>query len=272
MVVAMIGLGKRYPLSAAGQQNKNPLAGDPRAIQEGASQFRIDCALCHGLDARGGNRGPDLTRGIWAHGGTDADLFRTITVGIPGTLMPANDLSEAETWEIIAYLRSLTPEKPRDTGGDPKVGEKLFFGDANCSLCHMVRGIGGRLGPDLSRVGNRRSPEFLAQKLREPNANLSPTLMDSGKEWPYDAQAVTVVTQDGQRIQGIVRNEDSFTIQLMDLGENLRSYFKKDLREVIHEGKSLMPTYGKDALSEKQLRDIVSYLDQLRGDSDKGRE
>ena len=58
----------------------------------------------------------------------------------------------------------------------------------------------------------------------------------------------------------------------MDLGENLHSYFKKDLREVIHEGKSLMPTYGKDALSEKQLSDIVSYLDQLRGDSDKGRE
>jgi putative heme-binding domain-containing protein len=272
VVVVLSGLAKRNSFFATGQQTNNPLAGDPKAIQEGASQFRIDCALCHGLDAHGGNRGPDLRRGIWAHGGSDADLFRTISVGIPGTLMPANDLSEAETWEIIAYLRSLTPEKPRGTGGDATIGEKLFFGDANCSLCHMVRGKGGRLGPDLSRVGNRRSPEFLTQKLREPNANLSPTLMDSGKEWPYDAQAVTVVTQDGQKIQGMIRNEDSFTIQLMDLGEDLHSYFKKDLREIIHEEKSLMPTYGEDVLSKEQLRDIVAYLDQLRGESARGKE
>ena len=96
--------------------------------------------------------------------------------------------------------------------------------------------------------------------------------MDSGKEWPYDAQAVTVVTQDGQKIQGMIRNEDSFTIQLMDLGENLHLYFKKDLREIIHEEKSLMPTYGKDALSKEQLRDIVAYLDQLRGESARGKE
>jgi len=261
------GLAKRNILFAAVQQNNNPLAGDPKAIQEGGSQFRIDCALCHGLDARGGNRGPDLTRGVWAYGGSDTDLFHTISVGIPGTLMPANDLSDAELWEIIAYLRSLAPSKPPDTGGNAQAGEKLFFGDGNCALCHMVGGKGGRLGPDLSRVGTRRSPEFLSKKLRDPNSNLSPTLMDSGKEWPYNAQAVTVVTQDGRRIQGIIRNEDTFTIQLMDLSENLHSYSKKDLREVIHEKKSPMPAYDRDTLDDKQLRDLVAYLDRLRGDS-----
>jgi putative heme-binding domain-containing protein len=252
---------------AEAQEAKNPLAGDPRAIQEGASQFRIDCALCHGLNGRGGSRGPDLTRGVWTHGGSDAEIFHTITVGIPGTLMPANDLSDTEIWEIIAYLRSLTPQKQRENNGDRKVGEKIFFGDGNCSLCHMVDGKGGRLGPDLTRVGNRRSPEFLAQKLRDPNKNLAPTMMDPGKEWPYDAGTVTVVMQDGQRIQGVVRNEDNFSIQLMDTEENLHTYLKKELREVIHEQKTLMPVYPEDLLDKQHLWDLVAYLDNLRGAS-----
>jgi cytochrome c oxidase cbb3-type subunit III len=254
-------------LIAEAQETKNPLAGDPKTIQEGASQFRIDCALCHGLNARGGSRGPDLTRGVWTHGGSDAEIFHTITVGIPGTLMPANDLSDTEVWEIIAYLRSLTPQKPGESGGDRKVGEKIFFSEGNCSLCHMVDGKGGRLGPDLSSVGSRRSPEFLAEKLREPNKNLAPTMMDPGKEWPYDAEAVTVVTQDGQKVRGVIRNEDTFSIQLMDIEENLHMYLKKELREVIHEQKTLMPAYEEDLLDNQQLRDLVAYLDNLRGAS-----
>jgi cytochrome c oxidase cbb3-type subunit III len=267
---ALSGLAQNSFLFAAAQQHeetKNPLAGNAQAIREGGSQFRADCALCHGLDARGGNRGPDLTRGTWAHGGTDADLFRTISLGIPGTLMPANDLSEAETWEIIAYLRSLAPSKPRDTSGDPKAGEEIFYGEGNCSLCHMVRGKGGRLGPDLTHVMNRRSPEFIEKKVRDPNANLSPTLMDSGKEWPYDAQSVTIVTKDGQKIQGIIRNEDTFTIQLMDISETLYSFSKKDLREVTHEEKTLMPAYGTETLSDAQVRNLIAFLDHARVDS-----
>jgi cbb3-type cytochrome c oxidase subunit III len=148
--------------SAAAQETKNPLAGNAKAAQEGASQFRINCALCHGLRAQGGSRGPDLTRGVWNHGGSDADLFRTITQGVSGTLMPANDISDAETWEIIAYLRSLAPAKLKKAPGDPKAGEKLFYGDANCAICHMVRGKGGRIGPDLSRVGSARSAAVAA--------------------------------------------------------------------------------------------------------------
>jgi len=132
--------------------------------------------------------------------------------------------------------------------------------------------MGGRLGPDLSRVGSRQSPEFLALELREPNKNLAPTLMDPGKEWPYDAGAVTVIMQDGQRIQGVVRNEDNFSIQIMDYEENLHAYLKKELREVIHEQKTLMPAYPDDVLDKQQLWDLVAYLDNLRGVSGEERK
>jgi putative heme-binding domain-containing protein len=252
-------------LVTAAQDTKNPLAGDPKAIQEGASQFRVDCALCHGLHANGGSRGPDLTRGVWNHGGTDADIFRTITDGVPGTLMPANSLSEAETWEIIAYLRTLSPREPEAVPGDSKAGEKIFLGDGNCSLCHMVAGRGGRLGPDLSRVGVARSPKYLAEKLRNPNSSVAVGLMEPGKEWPLEFGAVTVVTRGGETIAGVVRNEDSYSIQLMDTSENLHLYMKKDLREVKHVDQSVMPAYTEDVLDKEQLRDLIAYLNSLRG-------
>ncbi len=66
------------------------------------------------MDARGGLRGPNLTSGRLLHGDSDPELFRTILRGIPGTQMPANNyLSEEETWEVIAHLRTLQPKRGR---------------------------------------------------------------------------------------------------------------------------------------------------------------
>src|SRR5437899_718493 len=60
---------------------RNPFAGDPAAVTQGAVLFRQECMFCHGAGARGGMRGPDLTTGSWSHGGSDADLSRTISDG-----------------------------------------------------------------------------------------------------------------------------------------------------------------------------------------------
>src|SRR5215469_7627120 len=69
---------------------QNPLAGDPKAAKAGEYEFRINCALCHGLGARGGGRGPDLTRAQKKHAHNDAEMFEIVSNGIPGTAMPAN--------------------------------------------------------------------------------------------------------------------------------------------------------------------------------------
>ena len=65
-------------------------------------------------------RGPDLTAGRWVHGSSDADIFRTITRGVPGTEMPANGFEDSETWAILAYIRSLAPAKSAVSGDPPK--------------------------------------------------------------------------------------------------------------------------------------------------------
>jgi len=251
--------------TAAEEPSSRWSAGRTAAIKEGRSQFRADCAPCHGLAARGGGRGPDLTSGRWIHGATDAAIFRTITQGVPGTEMPANAIDDAETWAIIAYLRSLAPPRRPIGSGDPLAGRKIFFVTAGCAQCHMVSGRGGVLGPDLSRVGASRSVSYLIESIRQPDKELSDGMRDPNNYYgiPLRYDTVTVVTADGRRITGIARNEDTFSIQLFGTDQNLHLFLKKDVKEVRHERKSLMPAYTQDMLSAPQLQDLVAYLETL---------
>ena len=237
---------------APAQEVRNPLAGNARAVDQGQHQFRLFCARCHGIDARGGDRGPDLTSGRWAHGGSDAAIFHTITTGVAATEMPGFNFTEEEVWGLIAFLRNLGAGSSAPATGDPAQGEKLFA--AMCSQCHMVHGGGGRLGPDLSTIGRSRSTRSLIQSIRDPNAEIA-----EGYE------TVVAVRNDGQRITGIQKNEDLFSLQLMDQQERLHLFLRKDLREVEHERGSLMPAFGEQSLKENQLQDLLAYLDGLRG-------
>lgn len=238
----------------AAQATTNRFAGDAGAIAQGRYLFRARCSLCHGMDARGG-RGPDLTTGNFVHGGTDAEIFTTIQKGVPGTEMVGQraDRPPDEIWMIVAYLRSLGAGANAVARGDATAGERIFWNQTKCSTCHMVDGKGGRLGPDLSQIGAARSRDFLEKKIRDPNSEIPP-----------ERATVTVVTQEGHRITGVRRNEDTYSIQLMDSRERLHSFFKKDLREVTVEPKSVMPAYAAAQLDSKQLDDLVAYLVSLR--------
>ena len=147
--------------AAAHADDRNPFAGDAKAAKAGEYEFRINCALCHGLGAHGGGRGPDLTRAQKKHVHSDEEMFQVISNGIPGTVMPANGtngqgvgMTDEEIWQIITYIRSVEVKAPSNSAGDAAHGKQLFYGDANCSLCHMVEGKGGRVGPELT--GSRR--------------------------------------------------------------------------------------------------------------------
>jgi putative heme-binding domain-containing protein len=237
-------------------------------VNEGASLFRANCAPCHGLTARGGGRGPDLTTGRWAHGGTDSDLFRTITQGVAGTEMPANGFEDSEIRAIIAYLHSLEPPRRAPVAGDPENGARIFRDQAGCAGCHMVNGSGGVLGPNLSRVGAARPVAYLIDSIREPDKELSAGMLDPNNHYglPLVYDTVTVVAADGRTVKGVARNEDTFSVQLMTTDQQLAFFLKKDLKSVTHERRSLMPAYPEAVLGAAQLRDLVAYLETLRAD------
>jgi cytochrome c oxidase cbb3-type subunit 3 len=258
--VALIAL----PLFA---QDKNPFAGDPKVAKLGESQFRANCAFCHGLGARGGGRGPDLTRAQKMHGNADADLFRTINQGVPGTAMPPNGatqqgvgMTEEEIWQVITYIRSVQKKAPSAAPGDAAHGKELFYGSAVCSTCHMVNGKGGRLGPDLTTTGSARSTEYLVDSVRNPSRRLAQGIGEAMKEFSQEYETVTVVDAGGQKFQGVVLNEDNFTLQMMDTREQLHLFEKGKLRSFEKTRESLMPAYDGKMLPEKDLQDLVAYL------------
>jgi len=264
-VVGIVFLGIAFPGIAAVAQN--PLAGDAKAAKAGEYEFRINCALCHGLGARGGGRGPDLTRAVKKHTHNDAEMFQVISNGIPGTAMPANGtngqgvgMTDEEIWQIITYIRSQEVKAPATSIGDAAHGKQLFFGDANCAMCHMMDGKGGRMGPDLSGVGGSRTREALIDSVRNPSRRLAWGLTESTKEFPQEYENVTAVTADGKQIKGVTLNEDSFTVQIMDAAEHIYMLDKSKLKSFQKSRDSAMPKYEPDALSDKELDDILAYL------------
>ena len=230
----------------------NPLQDDPAAIRNGQAIFRARCAGCHGFDGRG-LTGPDVT-GLLAAGMTDAQLFQIVRRGVPGSEMPPFDSRSQvnEIWETLAYVRTLNlaESAPRVPTGDTANGERLFR--EQCQRCHMVHGKGGVLGPDLSRIGSARPLSALAEKIRGGGAGRS------------DYQPVMLVTKVGQQILGIRKNEDDFSIQVMDLRERLHGYLKSDLARIVYEPRSLMPAYGLGQLSDSELDELLRYLGTLR--------
>jgi cytochrome c oxidase cbb3-type subunit 3 len=233
---------------------KNPVEGQPKAIERGEYVYKRRCASCHGFDARG-YRATDLTTGQFSRGTSDAQLYRVITRGIPTTEMPATALDDDEVWALISYMRTLIVPTPNAAvRGNAEAGEKIYWGKASCGSCHMVNGKGGRLGPDLSRIGVARSPLALVREIR-----------NAGEYIPTGYEPVTVVTRDGRQIRGGRKNEDSFSIQMMDTNERLLTFLKTEVREVIDEKRSLMPDYGPEKLTDAELDDLLAYLRTLHG-------
>ncbi len=251
-------------------QEKNPYAGDAKIAKLGEYQFRLNCAFCHGLGARGGGRGPDLTRAQKRHGNSDAEMFHNIHDGIPGTAMPAATnggigvgMSDEEIWQVVTYLRSVQVKAPAQPAGNAARGKELFNGSGGCSTCHMIEGKGGRLGPDLTTVGASRSTEYLVESLRNPSRRLAQGIFEAMKEFPQEYESVSVVTSDGTKLNGIVLNQDQFTLQMLDTREQLHVFEKDKLRSVETRRESAMPAYDQKTLSDKDLQDLIAYLQSV---------
>lgn len=141
------------------------------------------------------------------------------------------------------------------TLGDGAAGRAIFQGKGKCTSCHSIQNRGGSLGPDLSEIGVRRTPESLRLALVEPDAEI------------YDEYlTVVAVTRQGQRIEGIALNEDDISIQLRDTDGNPRSFLKENLKELRREERSIMPSYASK-LSTSEIGNLVAYLRTLKGAS-----
>lgn len=222
----------------------------PADVAAGAKTFRAHCAVCHGPQGEGG-RGPRLAAGVFYHGSSDRDLLNNISNGIPGTEMPAMFYEEDRLWQVVAYIRSLNPASDAPSAGDAHRGGEIFHGKG-CAQCHRVRGEGGRMGPDLTSIGQTRSAAYLRESILDPDADVRQ------RYW-----VVSFMDASGKSHNGFLMNEDTYSVQFLDFDEQLQSFEKAGLKDYQVTKTSKMPRY-KDVLSEQEVEDLVAWLSSLR--------
>jgi putative heme-binding domain-containing protein len=226
----------------------------PADVEEGRNLYRGNCVVCHGPD---GNTvgGVDLMHNKFRSGSSNEAIEKVILSGIPGTAMPPHKFTEREAFNVVLYLRQMAV-MTGDTAignGNADRGKTLFEGKGGCTGCHAIKGIGSRVGPDLTGIGSLRRGVELERSIVDPDAEVL-----------AQNRTFRAVTKDGTAITGRLLNEDTFSVQLLDSKERLLSLQKANLREAAFVEKSPMPSY-KDKLSAQELADLVSYLSSLKG-------
>jgi len=223
-------------------------------IEDGKRVYQASCATCHGPD---GNliAGIDFGRAVYRRPFSDDELVTVIVAGIPNTPMPPNPgMSREQALRVVEYLRSMGEGRETAADGDARRGRALFEGKGECRDCHAVRGEGSRVGPDLTRVGLVRRADELERSLLDPAAEVQP-----------ENRFYEIVPKSGERVVGRLLNRDTFTVQLLDLDERLRSFALADLREHGFTATPMPP--ARETLSTAEIADVVSYLSSLRGEA-----
>ncbi|MCC7009398.1 MAG: c-type cytochrome [Acidobacteria bacterium] len=224
-----------------------PQTVDPAKLDTGARIYGSLCTTCHGPD---GDAIPavNLKTGQYKRELTDLDLMTVISKGVPGTAMPANNLSNNELFALIAYLHVMKDYGARRVVlGDAGRGRAIFEGKAQCLSCHRVNQQGAYLGPDLTTAGASFSAAMFQDTLLDPSSTAKP-----------GNRTIRAVTKTGEVVTGRRLNEDTWSVQIMDSRERLVSLWKPDLKEYAILG-SPMPSY-KDSLSAEERSDLIAYL------------
>lgn len=249
----LIGLSVgAFHFSAAHAQQDSLWDDDfKKTAAPGGRLFNSSCAGCHGLDGRGSDKGVNIAGSAKVRHLSDAQVSGIISNGVPGTGMPAfHDLNAKQVSSLVSYLRTLQGKlDARTLPGDAARGKEIFFGKGECSSCHIIAGSGGFLGPDLSAYGSAMSAKAIREEIVRPE-----------RIAPAGYRTAVLTTRDGDRLEGIVRNEDNFSVQLQTKDGSFHFFQKSDLRNIEPLGRSVMPTNYRERLSADELNDLVSYL------------
>ncbi len=163
---------------------------------------------------------------------------------------------------LVTYLRTLQGNPgAAPLPGNARHGKELFFGKAGCSGCHMIYGQGGFFGSDLSAYSRGRTPQVIHDAIVFPNRDLD-----------LSSRTIVATLPGGKTIEGIARNEDNFSIQLLTQDGTLHLLSKSVLLNLTHRDESPMPAdYGK-RLSAPEIDDLVNYLSYVTNKDSKKKD
>src|SRR4051812_36008937 len=265
-VVAVVIMFGRASLTVTAQSN--PFAGNPQTIAEGRDIYNRSCTSCHGQDGAGGEMGPALGAPARRYAqSTDAQIFEAIRNGIPSTQMPrfGGRLADNDIWKVAAYIRGLRGTAiDAPTAGDTAGGEQIFWGKGECGNCHIVQGRGGPLGPDLTNLAATRKTVSIVDALTKPlhkvfgDGGAIPKILIPNTTY----QPVPITAADGRAVTGVLKNEDSYSLQVMGTDNELHMFDRARV-SVVYETRTLMPTDYDKRLAPEEFKTLLAYLTRL---------
>ena len=206
----------------------------------GSAQFATNCAICHGGDARGGERGPSLLGARRSK----KQILQIIRSGRPGGMPPFHLAPENES-ALVNFVYSLNAPASQSTlTGNASAGKDYFWGKGGCGSCHMIYGRGGVKGPDLTTTGQRLPARRIKEALENPGGTPG-------------YQVVSVQLKDGSSLRGFARNQSSYDLQLQDFEGHFHFLQQSDIVRIDQDKKPLMPSVHLD---KTDMDDLLAYL------------
>jgi nitric oxide reductase subunit C len=145
---------------------------------------RYNCNDCHTILGIGGYYAPDVTK-VASY--RDAEWMKSFLrdpekVWPAARKMPNLQLKDAEIDNLIGFLTWVNgidtnnwPPKPvfvsSLTRSRQSVHGEELFKSLGCSACHVIGGVGGNIGPDLTKVGSRRDSEWIEYQIKDPRSH-----------------------------------------------------------------------------------------------------
>jgi len=245
----------------------NPFAGNSQAIAQGEQVYNQNCTSCHGPNGGAGEIGPEIIHNLSVplRGElNDSQILDVIRNGTPGTAMPAwkGKLGDDDILKIGAFLHSLRGTAiDNPLAGNVAHGEQIFWNKGQCGSCHMLGGRGGLRGPDLTNLAAERKSNLIIDALTKPNHRVygdggvhlrALPAMDT-----YDAVHVTL--NNGRTVDGVLLNQDSYSLQLMGDDNELHLLDRSEVKAVATKP-PLMPTDYDKRLTKDEFADLMAFL------------
>ena len=260
-----VSFGAAPRRSTAGSKESSTKA-NRRRLSTVVEIYNKSCTVCHGFDGGAGEMGPALgLEGRRFSTQSASEIFGAIKTGIPATGMPpTTDVSDDDIWKVTAYIQALRGTAiDAPTTGNVAAGEEIFWGKGECGKCHMVRGKGGIIGPELTALADQRKTASIVNALTDEGYRV---LGDGGAiprklEPPNDYRVVRVTLPDGRVVRGVLKNENGVSMQILGVDDSrLHLLDRGRLKDIVYEKTGLMPRDYETRLSKQEFQDLLAFL------------
>jgi mono/diheme cytochrome c family protein len=232
---------------------------DPAAADRGKKTYAAECLSCHGSQARGSDKGPNLIRSVLVlHDRNGSELGPFLKKGHRGTsgasFTPAQieDLANFVHQRVYETLRSSpTFDVQNVLTGDREAGLKYFTGEGKCTACHSATG-------DLAGIGSRYDAPTLQQRFVFPRAG-------RGRGAPAGKPVtVTVTPPSDAPVSGVLVQMDDFTVSLRDANGEYHSWKRAPGLSVVKNDPYAAHIELLDKMTDQNMHDVVAYLERLK--------